>query len=233
MIFIFGRLSSLARFLFLVIFACAVGSVSAQTTPVLGIEVKAGLLEFQLEADDPIGFWMLQSSTDGLVWEDLIGLERAVGAEGFEIAFGRKALQGAAYQAALFRAVEASDKGGIYRRFLAERVKWRASGISSYMYVVRSGGGMVDWEARYTVVDGEVTMMETISINPPFFTAPADLTIEDWFDTVSRAIEQNAVTIDIDWNAERGYPERGFIDLDSRLADEEQSWAISELTPLE
>ena len=57
---------------------------------------------------------------------------------------------------------------------------------------------MVDWEARYTVTDGEVTMMETISIFPSFFTVPADRTIEDWFEIVANAVEQNAATINVD-----------------------------------
>jgi len=191
------------------------------------------VLEFHLETDEADGPWILQHSTDGRGWEDLIFLEQVEGAAGFGIEFGRKALQGGAFRSGLFRATKRGEDGKVYREFLAARVTWRAADISSYTYVVRSSQGMVDWEARYTVTDGEVTMMETISIFPSFFTAPADRTIEDWFEIVANAVEQNAATIDVDWNVGTGYPERGFIDLDVLLADEERSWSISELTSLE
>lgn len=151
---------------------------------------------------------------------------------GFGVSAGRSALPAHASEAAFFRVVKQTADNVPYRDFLAAQARWREAGIFSYSYVVRSNRGQVSYEARYTVVNGEVTAMETVSIYPPFFTAPAELMIDDLFETVSSGFEQNAETVDVAWNADAGDPERGFIDLDEPPADEEQSWTILEFFPL-
>ncbi|MDB4652951.1 DUF6174 domain-containing protein, partial [Akkermansiaceae bacterium] len=116
--------------------------------------------------------------------------------------------------------------------YLTALAKWNEAEVTSYSYVVRSSRGWSSYEARYTVVNGDVTEVETI-MAPAFGSVPDGVTIENWFATLESAIEQNAFQINVDWNAEFGYPEQTYIDLDDRIVDEEQGWTISELTPLE
>ena len=50
--------------------------VVAQVIPELMIEMSAERLSFQIETDEPAEPWMLQYSTDGESWQDLLFLER-------------------------------------------------------------------------------------------------------------------------------------------------------------
>ena len=221
-----------------VAFLCFSQIAGGQTAPALKIEIQEETffseetLAFQLDSFGRAEVWILQSSTNGEDWDDLVFLNGGLGNGGFGVSFDRKALAGEAFEKVLFRAVKQDQDNPTYRDFLAAKMRWREAGYDSYAYVVKSSRGMTEYEARYTVVNGEVTEVETTSAFPPGVEAPADRTIDGWFDQVESAIEQRAAIINVDWNAANGYPESGFIDLFLNLADEEQSWTISELIPL-
>ena len=59
------------------------------------------------------------------------------------------------------------------------------------------------------------------------------MSVDDWFETIASAIENDAFRIDVDWDPSLGFPETTYIDFDEWLADEERGWTISEVTPLE
>jgi len=204
----------------------------AQATPDLEVTVSGETLAFQLDSVERTASWMLQYSADGENWSDLIFLNGGRGILGFGVQFGRKALQGKAFDAALFRAVKFAADDQVYREFLAARVRWRAADISDYSYVVRSGNGRGGYEVRYTVVNGEVTMVDILTPSP-FGDIPDAVTIADWFDEVAEAFEEGAFSIDVDWNVETGYSERAYLDFDEWIADEEKGWTISEFVPLD
>jgi len=152
---------------------------------------------------------------------------------GFGVKADRATLGIGDLEKVFFRAKKISLNEEVKQKYLAALARWDEFNLTNYSYLVNSNQGMISYEARYTVVDGEVTEVETILAWPPFFEPPPSRTIEDWFATVASAIDQNAVTIEIDWNSELGYPESGFIDISRMLADEERGWTISEITPLE
>lgn len=210
-----------------------------QTAPQLKIGGSDGvfrlgsedLISFQLDSFDQTAVWMLQSSSNGEDWDDLVYLNGGRGIVGFGASFERRAISGQGFDKMLFRAVKLAEDDQIYRNYLSGLLRWREKGCEDYTFVVRSNQGMISYEARYTVVGGEVTAMEKISAYPEFVEPPAELTIENLFARVSSAIEQDAEIVDVDWSFQNGFPERGFIDLDFELADEEQSWTIVEFIP--
>ncbi|MFT6863548.1 MAG: hypothetical protein ACJAVK_002109, partial [Akkermansiaceae bacterium] len=119
----------------------------------------------------------------------------------------------------------------LYRRFLESWVKWKTADLSSYSYRVSLSQGGLSSDVRYTVVDGEVASFEVIEIFPDIISPAEDTTIDDFFEKIRRARDQGAVIIDVTWDQDLGFPTTGYIDLDERLADEEQGWTISEVTP--
>lgn len=189
------------------------------------------IVSFQLDSDDREAVWMLQSSSNGEDWNDLVYLNAGRGAVGFGASFERRAVPGGGSGKVLFRAKRLEQEDQTYRDYLDALLRWREKGYEDYTFVVKSNQGSISYEARYTVVGGEVIAMEKISAYPEFVEPPAELTIEDLFDRVGSAIEQDAVVIDADWNAANGYPDRAFIDIALELADEERSWTIEEFIP--
>ena len=135
---------------------------------------------------------MLQSSSNGQDWADLVYLDGGPGLLGFGVSFERRAVSGGGSGEMLFRAVELEVEDSSYREYLNALLRWRETGYQDYTFVVRSSQGMVSYEARYTVVGGEVTAMEKISSFPEFIDPPAELKIENLFAWVGSAIEQDA-----------------------------------------
>ena len=216
---------------FIAFFSLCLG-LSAQALPTLKIVVQDETLEFQLDAVTGKDSWVLQHSVDAKRWEDLIFLEQLEVEGNLAIEIARKVLTGGAGKTGFFRAAKLAEKEVLYRNFLESWVKWKTADLSNYSYRVNSNRGGISSNVRYTVMDGEVTSFETISIFPGGVTPDKDVTIDDWFEKIRAAREQGAVTIDVTWHPTLGFPENGFIDLFVELADEEQGWTISEFTPL-
>lgn len=203
----------------------------AQERPELKIQAVESGWSFQIKSFDLSEVWMLQFSLDGSDWRDLIFLTGERGFLGYRVKVPPGGLPAEAGETVLFRAKEMKVANPDYRDYLAARMRWRAAGITDYSYQVRSGQGLVESTVRYTVVDGEVTSAEVLEIQPPFFEPPTQVTIDDWFDRVSRAIADGAFKIDVTWNEETGAPDRGFLDLEEFLADEEVRWTIESFEP--
>jgi hypothetical protein len=65
---------------------------------------------------------------------------------------------------------------------------------------------------------------------------PADMqwffpTVQGLFSTLRMAIAAEAESIEVDFDAERGFPRRIFIDYDSRMADEEVGFVVHSISP--
>lgn len=204
-----------------------------QDAPRLELTMEGDSMTFQLKSFDLSESWILQQSIDGVTWSNLMLFESSPEIVGFGVKADRTTLGVGDLGKVFFRAKKFARNEEVKQKYLSALAKWNESNLVSYSYLVSSDQGMISYQARYTVVDGEVTEVETILVWPPFFEPPPSRTIEDWFATVASAIDQNAVIMDIDWNSELGYPESGYIDISKMIADEERGWRISEILPLE
>jgi len=83
-----------------------------------------------------------------------------------------------------------------------------------------------------TVRDGQITSGEYVADSG--LTNSVDLTnhktIDDLFEIIASAIEQDAHRIEVTYNSEQGYPESIFIDHEEMMADEESIYTVSSLT---
>ncbi len=118
---------------------------------------------------------------------------------------------------------------------LQSQERWEQSGITDYVY---SGA----WtcfcpeeylaETRVSVSGGEVTEVRSAAQNSGTVPAPERFVpIEGLFALIQNAIAQDAAEIEVSYDETYGYPSRLFIDYDDRMADEEESFAISSFSP--
>ena len=101
---------------------------------------------------------------------------------------------------------------------------WNASGINSYDYTYRRlCYCLPEEDVVVSVVDGEVVKAVYSPSGTPLSGDDLDrlLTIDDLFAVIQDSISNNVASIDVFYNANRGYPVKVYIDIDERLADEE------------
>ncbi|XCN74499.1 MAG: DUF6174 domain-containing protein [Candidatus Electrothrix aestuarii] len=55
------------------------------------------------------------------------------------------------------------------------------------------------------------------------------MTVEELFEVIQKAINDDVAQLDVTYNAQLGYPERIYIDVDERMADEEMEHQVSNL----
>jgi hypothetical protein len=204
--------------------------------PALEIEVSGDWLNFRLEGTSTKDTWVLQHATEGVIWEDLIFLEPLVSIDfksRFGKSFDRAILDDGEKGKALFRVEKRVGGDDFYEEILASRAIWRSAEIASYTYELSYQRGMSSWRGRCTVVNGVVTMTETISSFPEQFGPPAELTIDAWFEKILALRANGADEIRVAWDKDLGYPANGFVDLFFELVDEEEYWTMSELSPME
>jgi hypothetical protein len=198
----------------------------------LQIEALVDGFGFRLEGDAHGSPWVLQHSSDGTDWDDLLFLDLGEGEEREpRVSISKAALPKAEAPLGFFRArrLEAEDR--VLRDFLAARVKWRLTGFDSYQYELRQNFGAISWHGTVTVIDGDVSSFETIDLQPPVVEVPDVPTIGGLFSRIANAMASDAETIDVAWHPDFGYPATCYIDFDLLLADEEQGWTIESFTP--
>ena len=220
--------SILSRICFLVLGV----PLHAQDASELELTMSGGVLEFRLASLEWRESWMLQQSSDGETWTDVIPFQSDLGSLGYTATVLNDP-QADQPSRMIFRARKYSRHLELSQEYEAALARWNEAALTSYSYVVTSSTGFFRTETRYTVVDGEVTEVEVLSAFPEFIMPPDDVTVDDWFATIASAIENDAFRIDVDWDPSLGFPETTYIDFDEWLADEERGWAISEVTPLE
>jgi hypothetical protein len=202
---------------------------SVRAEPALQIEVEEKALTLEITGDQGDEFWLLQHSGDGETWADLLFLERDRKGSAAMAELDLSKLQA---ESSMIRAVQLKQDDPFYRDFLAARMRWRTSCLTNYRYEIRWNWSFFTWNGRMDVADGEVVAVETIS-SFPFEIGPLDeRTIDGWFEEIARQRSQGAEVIDVTWHPDLGYPMSGFIDFSRLIADEEQSWTISVVTPL-
>ena len=80
--------------------------------------------------------------------------------------------------------------------------------------------------------NNKVVSTESIDTNFPDVFEPEHRTIDDWFAVLKRNIDNKAHCIDVTYDETFGYPKTAFIDVDLRMADEEQGWSILKFLPM-
>lgn len=178
--------------------------------------------------------WVLQSATDGEAWEHFALLESTESGDGQRtVEVSWSLLNKPRAQVGLFRAVKLDGDAGFLGAFLGERAKWRLAGIEDYDVQLHQNFGMLSWSGAISVRRGEVVSFETLELQPPFASTPEPPTIDELFEDIARAIAEKAVTIDVMWDADHGFPENCYIDMDERIADEERGWTIENFRRIE
>ncbi len=213
--------------IFAVATVLAAAVARAERAPLLHIEPQANGFALRIAGALVGESWVLQHSREGRTWNDVLFLDGS----GEWIAIPTAILTDPDGGTGLFRAVQLAADDPLLRRFLAERAKWRLSGIDSYAFEFMQSSGPIFWHGAVTVTDGAVVSSETIEIYPPFFEAPEAPTIDRLFERIASAIANDAETIDVTWHPVYGFPGTCFIDLSALIADEEQSWSVDAFVP--
>lgn len=114
--------------------------------------------------------------------------------------------------------------------FESNKQKWQNARPQNYSFTLSRSGFLTE-EARRPVdltVSGNTvtnaTFADGTTGDVPDFN---QLSIDDLFGNIEKALDNNAAEVRVTYNAETGIPESIFIDQDRRLADEEVSLTIS------
>lgn len=120
-------------------------------------------------------------------------------------------------------------------RLEAARAQWRAQGFDSYSFMLQRlcfcAGGTDP--ATVVVHKGErisVTVVETGEPVPAEF-AQYYLTVAELFDFIEDAIDREAYSIEVEYEASLGYPTSIAIDYLRNVIDEEMAFEASALQP--
>lgn len=115
--------------------------------------------------------------------------------------------------------------------------KWAAAGLTNYTYEVQVGCfcGISAWTpSLVTVTDGSVSSAVRIGDSED---VPANLlsqlpTVDDLFDRIHSAEQQDAHSIDVSYHSTMGYPTSIAIDYIENAVDDEISFTASAVTPI-
>lgn len=208
---------------------CAIAEMEAT----LRVDLAAEKLTFHLDGEAGVAPWVLQHSHEGIAWADLMLFESTGNESEPRAEVAQDTLPEGSAGLALFRAIQREKEEPEEREFREARTRWGNASLGGYRYEVRSNWSFFTWHGTVTVVDGEVAFSEKIMSFPEDIEPFELLTIDGFFDKVATAKAQGAEIVDVTWHPEFGYPESGFIDISTLIADEEQSWTILSLSPLE
>ena len=118
----------------------------------------------------------------------------------------------------------------------AARRQWRAQRLTSYdfryqnvCFCVSDFRAPVRLEVRNGAIAGAVRLDTGQRLGPDSFRNYR--TVDGIFDLIDQSIEDNAARVDATYDASRGYPVSVYIDLDTRLADEEIGVEAADLVP--
>ena len=124
------------------------------------------------------------------------------------------------------------------RRDLIENASdWEELGISDYTFTfTRSCFCPVElFRPAEVVVRGGVIQSVTYlddgePVDPGYL--PSYQTIDELFEMIADAVEQDAVMVDVTYDPDLHYPTDGYIDISEQIADEEQGFTATDLVPL-
>ena len=111
--------------------------------------------------------------------------------------------------------------------------RWETAGFEAYQMTLRRSCfcPSPDYTGPFdvTVRDGEI---EAVRLEGAEVDAERALTVGDLFDLLEEAYERGAVTVNVTFDPEAGYPTELYIDYDERMADEEIGYTVSDVEAL-
>jgi hypothetical protein len=112
------------------------------------------------------------------------------------------------------------------RELAAARRQWRAQAVTSYdiryqnvCFCVTDHTAPVRLEVRNGAITGAVRLDSGQRLGAETFARYR--TVDEIFDLIDQAIDENAAEVNATYDASRGYPVSVYIDRDQRVADEE------------
>ncbi len=109
---------------------------------------------------------------------------------------------------------------------------WQHSNFSSYTYIYKTICFCPPEEnILIMVANGQiVTTSYTPSGTPPLARRVKELmTVKELFQVIQKAISDKVARLEVKYNVTSGYPEKIYIDVDERIADEEMTHIVSNL----
>ncbi|RWX43416.1 hypothetical protein H206_03122 [Candidatus Electrothrix aarhusensis] len=112
------------------------------------------------------------------------------------------------------------------------RILWKNANLSNYTYTYkRMCFCPQEEDIVVTVQYGNVTAASYYPSHNPVLPERLDglFTVEELFQVIQKAITNEVAQLDVTYNAELGYPESIFIDVDKQMIDEEMTHLVSNL----
>ncbi|WP_339135730.1 MAG: DUF6174 domain-containing protein [Candidatus Electrothrix sp. GW3-4] len=109
---------------------------------------------------------------------------------------------------------------------------WKDAHLSNYTYTYKRVCFCPPEEDIIVAVQyGEVALASYYPSNTPVTPERLDdlMTVEELFEVIQKAINDDVARLDVAYNPQLGYPERISIDIDERIADEEMTHLVSNL----
>lgn len=112
------------------------------------------------------------------------------------------------------------------------RALWKKAHLSTYTYTYKRMCFCPPEEDILVKVQyGNVVAASYSPSNNPVMPERLDalMTVEELFQVIQKAITDQVARLDVTYNPSLGYPERIFIDVDERMADEEMTHLVGNL----
>ncbi len=124
---------------------------------------------------------------------------------------------------------EPSEPGSTSSDLDQAEARWEAADIADYDMTYREVCFCPEIRIMVTVRDGQVT--ETVSLGELDPDRPGR-TVETLFAELRQAIDEGAVSVNVEYHPDLGYPTAYFIDFSEQIADEEFGITVESLTPV-
>lgn len=193
-------------------------SMAAAAAPELRVAPSGDRVTVTIEDGVAPKGWVLQDSYDGSHWRDLVDLQDLPFSEAVSAAPTRQRLFRAAQKPPATRQ-EAIDQA---------RARWIATGLTLYQYRHQTNGAFFLTDDLILVKNDKIA--ETTSLLPPEWPGFAWglQTVDDLFDRLQRAIDDDAYAVNVRYHPSMGCPEKAYVDYNEFIADEE--WGFTNLS---
>ena len=119
-----------------------------------------------------------------------------------------------------------------YKTLLENKKRWKDAQTKNYSFVVKKSCFCPHEENIQSTIDNEkVIESKYIPSNIPINIDNKQKSIEEYFNIIEEAINENVYKIIVDYDLLYGYPKMISIDYDEQMVDEQISYLITHFTP--